>query len=135
MLDELLYAERALRAGASGFVSKADAAIRVVEALRQLLRGEVYLSQRAASQIAARVARNPGASQSPTLGALTDRELQVFNLIAIGLSRHQIAQRLYLDVNTVETYRSRIKEKLHLPNALELRQYAIGLAKNAAADE
>jgi DNA-binding NarL/FixJ family response regulator len=125
MQDELLYAERALRAGAAGFVSKEEAAVSVVQAVRHLLCGEVYISQRVASQMAARIAGHPRAKSLPALDSLTDRELQVFQLIGDGLSRQQIAQSLHLDVNTVETYRLRIREKLQLKNALELRQYAI----------
>ena len=125
MQDELLYAERALRAGAAGFVSKEEAAASVVQAVRHLLCGEVYISQRVASQMAARIAGHPRANSLPALDTLTDRELQVFQLSGDGLSRQQIAQRLHLAVNTVETYRLRIKEKLQLKNALELRQYAV----------
>ena len=125
MQDEFLYAERALRSGASGFVSKDEAADRLVEAVRHLLRGGAYLSQQVATHVAARVAGHPRSGSLPALDTMTDRELQVFQFIGDGLGRHQIAQRLHLDVNTVETYRSRIKEKLQLKNALELRQCAI----------
>jgi DNA-binding NarL/FixJ family response regulator len=125
MQDELLHAERALRAGASGFVSKEEAAQCVIQAVRQVLRGDIYVSLRVASQMAGRIAGHPRTGSHRELDKMTDRELQVFQLIGDGLSRHEIAQRLHLDVNTVETYRSRIKEKLQLKDALELRQYAI----------
>jgi DNA-binding NarL/FixJ family response regulator len=125
MQDERFYAERTLRAGASGFVSKEDAADNVVQAVRQLLRGELYLSQRLATQLAARIVGHPPTVARASSEALSDRELQVLQLLGDGLSRQQIAERLHLDVNTVETYRSRIKEKLQLKDAGELRQYAI----------
>jgi DNA-binding NarL/FixJ family response regulator len=123
--DELLYAERALRAGASGFVSKQDAAANIVEAIRLLLRGEVYVSQRVASRLGARMVGRARAGSNPSLEALTDRELQVLDLIAEGFGRRQIAERLHLDINTIETYRARIKQRLRIKDALELRQYAI----------
>ena len=75
--------------------------------------------------MAARVAGHPRAGSCPALETLTDRELQVFELIGEGLGRQQIAARLHLDVNTIETYRSRMKEKLRLKDDLELLQYAI----------
>ena len=125
MHDEQIYAQRALRAGASGFISKEEAAVCVVQGVRQLLAGDVYLSQRVASQIAAQISGRARTSHLPALDKMSDRELQVFHLIAEGLSRQQIAQSLHIDINTVETYRSRIKEKLQIKDALALRQYAI----------
>lgn len=125
MQDELLHAERVLRAGASGYIAKDEATVHVVQAVRQVLRGETYVSQRMASQIAAKISgRGPRDSVS-VLSNLTDRELEVFQLIGEGLGRQQIAERLHLDVNTVETYRSRIKDKLLLKDAQELLQHAI----------
>jgi DNA-binding NarL/FixJ family response regulator len=125
MQDELLHAERVLRAGASGYIAKDEATVHVVQAVRQVLRGETYVSQRMASQIAAKISgRGPRDSVS-VLSNLTDRELEVFQMIGEGLGRQQIAERLHLDVNTVETYRSRIKEKLLLKDAQELLQHAI----------
>jgi DNA-binding NarL/FixJ family response regulator len=125
MQDELLHTERVLRAGASGYIAKDEATAHVVQAVRQVLRGETYVSQRVASQMAAKISgRAPRDSVSP-LANLTDRELEVFQLIGEGLGRQQIAERLRLDVNTVETYRSRIKDKLLLKDAQELLQHAI----------
>jgi DNA-binding NarL/FixJ family response regulator len=128
MQDELLHAERAIRAGASGYITKEEATVHVVQAVRQVLRGELYVSQQLASQMAAKLSPRSLRSRPEShsaLSTLTDRELEVFQLIGDGLSRQQIAERLNLDVNTVETYRSRIKEKLNLKDAQELLQFAI----------
>jgi DNA-binding NarL/FixJ family response regulator len=125
MQDELLHAERVLKAGASGYISKDEATVQVVQAVRQVLRGETYISQRVASLIAGKLSgRSPRESVSP-ISKLTDREFEIFQLIGEGLGRQQIAERLHLDVNTVETYRARIKEKLLLKDAQELLQHAI----------
>ena len=125
MQDELMHAERVLKAGASGYISKDEATVQVVQAVRQILQGETYVSQRVASLMAAKLAgRSPRDSVS-TLSNLTDREFEIFQLIGEGLGRQQIAERLHLDVNTVETYRARIKEKLLLKDAQELLQRAI----------
>jgi DNA-binding NarL/FixJ family response regulator len=125
MQDELLHAERAIRAGASGYITKEEAASNVVQAVRQVLRGEIYVSQRVASHMASRLSGRPRPHAVSVLSTLTDRELEVFHLIGEGLGRQQIAQRLALDVNTIETYRTRIKEKLGLKDAQELLQFAI----------
>lgn len=125
MQDELLHAERVLRAGASGYIAKEEATVHVVQAVRQVLRGETYVSQRVASQMAAKISGRAQRDSASVLSNLTDRELEVFQLIGEGLGRQQIAGRLHLDVNTVETYRSRIKDKLLLKDAQELLQHAI----------
>jgi DNA-binding NarL/FixJ family response regulator len=125
MQDEMLHAERALRAGASGYIAKDEAADHVVQAVRQVLRGEAYVSQRVAAQMVARVTGRPQRVSAAALSSLANRELQVFQLIGDGLGRQQIAERLHLDVNTVETYRTRIKDKLQVKDAQELLQLAI----------
>jgi DNA-binding NarL/FixJ family response regulator len=130
MQDELLHAERVLRAGASGYITKDEATDHVVQAVRQVLRGETYISQRVASQIAGNLGRRSQSVSTSALSGLTDRELQIFQLIGDGLGRQQIAGQLHLDVNTVETYRSRIKDKLQLQDAQELLQLAIRFNRN-----
>jgi len=125
MQDELVHAERVLRAGASGYITKEEATVQVVQAVRQVLRGETYVSHRFASQMASKLSGRARSEAGSPLANLTDRELEVFQLIGDGLGRRQIAERLHLDVNTVETYRARIKEKLRLKDAQELLQYAI----------
>jgi DNA-binding NarL/FixJ family response regulator len=125
MHDEMLHAERAIRAGASGYLTKEEAPEQVLEAARQVLKGETYVSQRVASQLAGKLCGRPRAQSVPGIETLTDRELQVFTLIGEGLDRNEVAERLHLDVNTIETYRARMKEKLQLKDAHELLQYAI----------
>ncbi len=128
MHDEDIHAERAIRAGARGYITKQEAATKILVAIRQILNGEIYWSERAAAQVASKIvagaSRSRPASGFP-LDCLTDRELQVFELIGAGRSTRQIASTLHIDVSTVETYRARIKEKLNLKDALDLLQYAI----------
>jgi DNA-binding NarL/FixJ family response regulator len=123
--DELLFPERALRAGASGYITKEESSTHVVEAVRRVLRGDVYVSQRIAGQLAFRIAGRPRTGPLAPLDGLSDRELQILQLFGEGFSRKQVAERLHLDVNTIETYRARIKQKIHLKDAHELLQYAI----------
>jgi DNA-binding NarL/FixJ family response regulator len=125
MQDEDLYAERALRAGARGYITKQQATRKIIVAIRRVLNGEIYLSDKLANSVLARLAANPKATCDSITEALTDRELQVFELTGIGLSTREIAQRLHLDVKTIETYRARIKDKLHLKDASELLQVSI----------
>jgi DNA-binding NarL/FixJ family response regulator len=125
MHDESLYAERAVRAGASGYISKQEAPAKIMEAVRKILAGEIYWSERVAAQVASKVAHSVrGASGSP-VDLLSERELQVFELIGSGASTSAIAAMLHIDASTVETYRARIKEKMDLRNAGELLQAAI----------
>jgi DNA-binding NarL/FixJ family response regulator len=124
MLEELLPAERALRAGALGYVAGEEPPQQLVEAVRQVLRGEIFVSHRVAVQMAARFVAHPCAKPQAILSTLSDREFQIFELLSEGSSRREIAERLCLGVNTVETYRARIREKLHLKNARELFQFA-----------
>jgi DNA-binding NarL/FixJ family response regulator len=125
MHDESIYAERALRAGANGYIMKQEATERVLIAIRRILKGEVYLSDRAASRVVDQcVRRSPAADHSP-VSDLSDRELEVFRLIGQGHGTREIADTLRLSVKTVETYQTHIKEKLSLRNARELLQRAI----------
>jgi DNA-binding NarL/FixJ family response regulator len=125
MLDELLYAERALRAGASGYIMKQEATERVLIAIRRILGGEIYVSDRMANRMLHRfVGGNQEAERSP-IAELTDRELEVFRLIGEGHGTRQIAEELHISVKTVESYQAHIKEKLSLKNARELVQRAI----------
>ncbi len=125
MHDELLYAERALRAGASGYVMKREATDRVLTALRRVMGGEIYLSEPMASRILHKLVR-PGETKdvSPTQ-SLTSREFEVFNLIAAGVGPSDIAKKLSLSVKTVETHRQRIKDKLGIKSGAELIRYAM----------
>jgi DNA-binding NarL/FixJ family response regulator len=126
MHDELIYAERALRAGASGYIMKQEGTERVVIALRRILKGDVYLSDRAASRMVQHYVRGPAAARTrPVLAELSDRELEVYRLIGEGHGTRQIAEELRLSIKTVETYQAHIKEKLALRSARELVQHAI----------
>lgn len=125
MHDENLYAMRTLKAGAQGYIMKAEATEKVVEAIRQILKGEIYLSDTMSRRTMAQlVGRRKEAGGSP-LEDLSDRELEVFTLIGEGLTTRQIAEKLHLSVKTVETHRAHIKEKLNLKNSTELVQHAI----------
>ena len=125
MHDERVYAERSLRAGAAGYITKDQDATQVVSAIRRVLSGAIYLSE----QMTASVLRNltpSGSKSSPrALDRLTDRELQVLDLIGRGQTTRRIAESLRLGIATVDTYRARIKEKLDLQNGTELQHFAI----------
>jgi DNA-binding NarL/FixJ family response regulator len=124
MHDEALFAERALRAGALGYINKQEATGRIVEAIRQVLAGKVYLSAPMTERLLRQVAGPPGVQARLPAERLSDRELTVFQMIGQGLSTRQIAERLFLSVKTVETYREHIKSKLGLKNAAELSRHA-----------
>jgi DNA-binding NarL/FixJ family response regulator len=125
MHDESIYAERALRAGANGYIMKQEATEKVLVAIRRILAGEVYLSERLTNAMLQQVVHgNAGAKNSPIL-SLTDRELEIFRLIGEGHSTRRIADELHLSVKTIESHQAHIKEKLALKNARELVQHAI----------
>jgi DNA-binding NarL/FixJ family response regulator len=125
MHDESIYAERALRAGAQGYIMKQEATEKVLVALRRILSREIYVSERIANRMLHRYIGNPSASKPSSIADLTDRELEVFRLIGVGHSTRQIAEELHISVKTVESYQSHIKEKLSLRSARELVQHAI----------
>jgi DNA-binding NarL/FixJ family response regulator len=124
MHAESLYAERALRAGALGYVNKDQATGTIVEAIRRVRDGKVWLSEGMAERLLKRtVGGGGGLTQSP-VDALADRELEVFRLIGRGVKTADIADRLHLSVKTVETYRDRIRQKLDLADGTRLAHYA-----------
>ena len=123
MHSESLYAERALRAGALGYVNKDQATDRIVEAIRRVLAGKVWLSEVMAERLLQRSVGGSGEDRSP-LDVLADRELEVFRLIGEGVKTAEIAERLHLSVKTVETYRDRIRQKLDLSDGTKLVHYA-----------
>jgi DNA-binding NarL/FixJ family response regulator len=125
MHDESLYAERAIRAGASGYISKREAPAKIMQAVRKVLAGEIYWSESAAAQVASKVARPARGAKGLPTDLLSERELQIFELIGSGASTSGIAAMLHIDVSTVETYRTRVKKKLNLRDAGELLQAAI----------
>jgi DNA-binding NarL/FixJ family response regulator len=125
MHDELLHAERVIRAGAKGYITKQEATRKVMLAIRTVLKGEVYLSEKMAARIAARALGSPKTENVSPMTRLSDRELSVFEMIGRGHSTRQIADTLHLDMRTVETYRARIKEKLNLKDGNDLLHFAI----------
>jgi DNA-binding NarL/FixJ family response regulator len=123
MHDEALFAERALRAGARGYIMKHEAIDGLIHAIHQVLSGRVHVSERMSQNLLERVAHE-GPAPRGRLGGLTDRELEVFELIGRGLSTSNIADRLGVSIKTIETYRSNIKAKLDLKDATDLIRYA-----------
>lgn len=125
MYDETTLAERAVRAGAHGYIGKQEPLEKIWTAVCQVLRGEIYWSEKAALCVASRIVSRSGLDRNGPVNMLTDREMQVFELIGNGRSTRQIAAALHIGVSTVETYRNRIKQKLNLKDAAELLQSAI----------
>ena len=125
MHDEQFYAERALRAGARGYVTKSEPPMRIIEGIRAVLAGGVFVSQDLASRMLGSFIGAPEAGGSSPLNRLSDREFQVFELIGQGLQNRQIAKRLHVSVKTVEAHREHIKKKLQIDNAPELLRYAM----------
>jgi len=125
MHDEKLFAERALRAGANGYINKQVAITEMVGAIRRVLSGKVYLSAPMTERMVERAARVDSDASRSVIQRLSDRELEVFSLLGDGLSTREVAQRLNLSVKTIETHRAQIKRKLGLRNSTELIQRAV----------
>jgi DNA-binding NarL/FixJ family response regulator len=124
MHDEETYAERALRAGANGYITKQRATDKVLTAIRRILAGDIYVSERVADRVLQRLAAGDEPDESP-ISKLSDRELEVFRFIAEGWGARQIAEDLHLSVKTVETYEAHLKEKLSLGSVRELMRFAV----------
>lgn len=127
MHDEDLYAERALRAGARGYIMKQEATDRIMQAIRHVLAGEIYVSQRISDRLLGQITGGQRVGRS-SLERLSDRELEIFGLIGQGKAVRDIAEALNLSVKTVEAHREHIKEKLGLSNSSELLRFAIQTA-------
>jgi DNA-binding NarL/FixJ family response regulator len=125
MHDETLYAERVLRAGARGYVMKQEGGRKLIEAIRQVLAGQIFVSERMSAKILEIFSGRRGLATSSPVELLTDREFEVFQLIGKGLSTAKIAEQLYLSVKTIEVHRVHIKEKLKLKTAPELIRFAV----------
>jgi DNA-binding NarL/FixJ family response regulator len=125
MHDEAIYAERALRAGANGYIMKQEATERVLVAIRRILHHEYYVSDRIANTMLQQLVSKPVHARESLIAALSDRELEVFRLIGDGHGTREIAEQLHLSVKTVESYQAHIKDKLSLPSARALMQRAI----------
>jgi DNA-binding NarL/FixJ family response regulator len=125
MHDETMYAERALRAGASGYVMKQEPQDKVMAAIRRVLGGETYLSEAMAAKLLRNLSGNRSDASVSPLERLSDRELQIFKLIGEGQSVRAIAEVLFLSPKTVETHKEHIKQKLNLASSNDLLRYAI----------
>ncbi|RPI63221.1 MAG: DNA-binding response regulator [Planctomycetaceae bacterium] len=125
MHDESFYAERVLRAGARGYVMKEEATERVVQAIRQILAGKIYLSEKMSASMLSKLVEGRSAATSFPIDRLSDRELEVFELIGRGLGTRQIASKLHLSVKTIESHRANLKVKLQISSATELLRHAI----------
>jgi len=124
MHDEMFYAERALRAGAQGYVMKQRPTQEIVQALRRVVDGDLYLSPEMSDQLLRR-AVDGSAQEKLGPSQLSDRELEVLQLLGQGISTREIAEQLHLSIKTIESYRANIKRKLELKNATELMRYAV----------
>lgn len=129
MHDEALYAERVLRAGARGYIMKQEGGIKLLQAIRQVLTGKIYVSEKMSARILETFSgHRPAAAASP-VARLSDREFEVFQLIGQGRGTKDIAQHLNLSVKTVEVHRAKIKEKLGIATATDLVRYAVRWAE------
>jgi DNA-binding NarL/FixJ family response regulator len=122
--DESIYAERALKAGAHGYLMKQESPDKIIQAIRQILKGEIYISDCVAKRLIRHLLKRDDERATP-IDSLSDRELEVFQLLGRGFKPKQIAAQLCLSIKTIETYQSNIKEKLDLNSAFELAQYAV----------
>ena len=122
--DELIFAERALRAGASGYIMKENATDEVLRALRKVLTGDLYFSERVAAAVVQRMLREKPIASRDGVERLSDREMQVFQLLGASYSPREIAEQFHLSRKTIETHCEKIKHKLNLHNAAELKQFA-----------
>lgn len=123
MHDELLYAERVLKAGARGYITKNEASREVMSAIRKVLGGEIYVTPRISKRILESLATGP--VKKSGVAMLTDRELEIFELIGRGRTTREISHSLHLGMSTVDTHRARIKAKLSLENASQLAHEAV----------
>ena len=132
MHDESLYAERALRAGAKGYLMKQEATAKLLAAVRQILGGGVYMSDRVSALLVRKLAGGTAVGGGSPLEQLSDRELDVFRLVGQGLTTRDVAEKLSLSVKTVDAHREHIKTKLGLKNSTELLRYAVEHARTEA---
>ena len=125
MRDEGFYAERVLRAGARGYVTKSEGPKSVVEAIHRILQGRIHVSDAIADKVMRKLVTGGEDPGQPLVATLTDRELEVFGLIGNGMPTREIAQRLHISTKTVDSHREHIKEKLGLTSATDLLKHAI----------
>ena len=125
MHDESLYGERALRAGAKGYLTKQEATKKIIDAIRRILRGEIYVSDKLAGSLVRKVAGGNTEGGGSPVDVLTDRELEVFQLLGQGLTVREVAERLFVSTKTIEAHREHIKQKLNFKTSSELLRFAI----------
>jgi len=135
MHDEMFYAERALRAGAQGYIMKQRATTEIVKAIHRITDGELYLSPEMADQLLRRAVDGPSGADKLGPSQLSDRELEVLQLLGQGISTREIAEKLHLSIKTIESYRANIKRKLDLKNASELMRYAVDWVRTEGSVE
>ena len=133
MHDESFYAERVLRAGARGYVTKEEATEKVLIAIRRVLSGEIYLSDRMSAKMLSKLVNGRFDASGLPAERLTDRELQIFELIGQGQGTREIAVKMHLSIKTIESHRANIKRKLNLDNATQLLQQAIQWVQSGRA--
>ena len=129
--DESLYAERALLAGAKAYLMKDAVSENIIKVIRTVLSGEIYVSNAVSKKFLHKIAGDKAGTTKTPIENLSNREFEIFRLIGEGYKASQIAKQLHLSTKTIDTYRSRIKEKLNLDNATELLQYAIKWGKKS----
>jgi DNA-binding NarL/FixJ family response regulator len=134
MHDEILYAERALHAGAMGYITKEEATANVLSAVRKVLDGQIYVSERMASRMMEKLVGRTASPPASPQETLADRELEVFEMMGQGMGTRQIAEQLGLGIKTVESYKARIKEKLRLTDATQLLRHAIQWVQGGRRD-
>jgi len=135
MHDESLYAERVLRAGALGYITKQEATRNIMRAIRQVLKGEIFVSENMAAHMVQQMVTGRTGEPRSSVERLTDRELEVFQLIGRGFGTRKIADELHLGIKTVESYRARIKDKLKLEDGTQLLQQAIQWVHDLSDDK
>jgi len=125
MHDELIYAERVLRAGARGYIMKQEGGQKFLQAIRRVLAGQVFVSEKMSARILENFSGNRTEKTDSPVSRLSDREFEVFQLISQGIRTSDIATRLHLSVKTVEVHRANIKQKLNLSTATDLVRFAV----------
>ena len=125
MHEEAHYAERALRAGARGYIMKRETSAKVIEAIRRVLAGKTYVSETVAENMTTRLVKGKATVSGSPVELLSDRELEVFEMLGQGLGTRQIAETLRVSIKTLQAYCARVKDKLHVGNATELLREAI----------
>jgi DNA-binding NarL/FixJ family response regulator len=129
MHDETLYAERVLRGGARGYIMKQEGGKKLMDAIRHVLSGQIYVSEKMSAKILEIFSGRRNDSGASPVGRLSDREFEVFQLIGQGRGTREIAEHLHLSVKTIEVHRANIKEKLKIQTATDLVRYAVRWAE------